>query len=193
MLAAFGAGVIFFVALLAWAGGALRVNTPDGTIVIEDLPRDAEVLVDGKTVTGFTNGEELLAQLQTVVPFLLEDRLRAAGAKFEHALAPGACHVVRDGDLITGQNPASSEMIAKTLMDMNLLHRNVGRHERDLSHGRVVVEVHASPAAADQAATQSRCAARSPPASPFRARAEAAPRALHWAIPDQGCGPPRRG
>jgi putative intracellular protease/amidase len=78
---------------------------------------DGEPLLMGRNVTGFTNGEEMLAQLQTVVPFLLEDRLRAAGAKFEHALAPGACHVVRDGNLITGQNPASSETIAKTLMD----------------------------------------------------------------------------
>ena len=78
---------------------------------------DGQPLVKDRKVTGFTNGEEMLAQLQTVVPFLLEDRLRAAGARFEHALSPGVCHVVRDGDLITGQNPASSETIAKTLMD----------------------------------------------------------------------------
>ncbi len=64
---------------------------------------DGQPLLKDRKVTGFTNGEELLAQLQTVVPFLLEDRLRAAGANFEHALAPGACHVVRDGALITAR------------------------------------------------------------------------------------------
>jgi putative intracellular protease/amidase len=78
---------------------------------------EGQPLVSDRKMTGFTNGEEILAQLQSVVPFLLEDRLRAAGAKFEHAIAPGGCHVVRDGDLITGQNPASSEAIAKTLME----------------------------------------------------------------------------
>ena len=84
----------------------LDVTGPDGQAFLKD-----------RKVTGFTNGEETLAKLQTVVPFLLEDRLRAAGAKFEHALIPGTCHVVSDGALITGQNPASSEAIAKTLMD----------------------------------------------------------------------------
>ena len=74
-------------------------------------------LLKDRKVTSFTNGEEMLAGLQAVVPFLLEDRLRAAGAKFERAIAPGGCYVVRDGDLITGQNPASSEAVAKSLMD----------------------------------------------------------------------------
>ena len=74
-------------------------------------------MLKDRKVTGFTNGEEMLAGLQTVVPFLLEDRLRAAGARFERAIAPGGCYVVRDGDLITGQNPASSEAVAKSLME----------------------------------------------------------------------------
>ena len=78
---------------------------------------DGQPFLKDRKMTGFTNGEEGLAKLQTVVPFLLEDRLRAAGAKFEHALVPGACHVVSDGALITGQNPASSEAVAKTLME----------------------------------------------------------------------------
>ena len=85
--------------------------------LLDVIGTDGAAFLKERRVTGFTNGEEMLAQLQTVVPFLLEDRLKAAGAKFEHALAPGACHVVRDGDLITGENPASSETIAKTLMD----------------------------------------------------------------------------
>jgi putative intracellular protease/amidase len=84
----------------------LQVVGPDGALFLKD-----------RKVTGFTNGEETLVQLQAVVPFLLEDRLRGAGAKFEHALVPWAAHVVVDGALITGQNPASSEAIAKTLSE----------------------------------------------------------------------------
>lgn len=78
---------------------------------------DGQPFLTGRRMTGFTNGEETIAKLQTVVPFLLEDRLKAIGAIFEHALVPGACHVVTDGVLITGQNPASSEAIAKTMME----------------------------------------------------------------------------
>ncbi len=84
----------------------LGVTTPDGQPFLKD-----------RRVTGFTNGEETVAQLQTVVPFLLEDRLRESGAKYEHGLVPFACYIVTDGALITGQNPASSEAIAKTLME----------------------------------------------------------------------------
>jgi putative intracellular protease/amidase len=85
--------------------------------LLQVVDADGQSFVKDRKVTGFTNGEEMLAQLQSVVPFLLEDRLRAVGARFEHALAPGGCHVVRDGNLITGENPASSEAIAKTLME----------------------------------------------------------------------------
>jgi putative intracellular protease/amidase len=77
----------------------------------------ATALVAGRRITAFTNGEEALAGMQGVVPFLLETRLRDAGARFEHALLPGACHVVRDGDLITGQNPASSAAMARCLLE----------------------------------------------------------------------------
>lgn len=73
-------------------------------------------LVEGRKVTGFTDGEERAAGLAEVVPFLLEDRLKGLGAKFENALLPGLGHVVRDGNLITGQNPASSEAIARCLL-----------------------------------------------------------------------------
>jgi putative intracellular protease/amidase len=74
-------------------------------------------LVAGRKVTAFTNGEETLVGLQAVVPFLLETRLKDAGALFEHALMPGGCHVVRDGLLLTGQNPASSDAFARTLIE----------------------------------------------------------------------------
>ncbi|MBV8682759.1 MAG: type 1 glutamine amidotransferase domain-containing protein [Caulobacteraceae bacterium] len=77
---------------------------------------DGASLVAGRKLTAFTNGEETLAGLQTVVPFQLESRLREAGAQFEHALLPGGCHVTCDGDLLTGQNPASSDALARVLL-----------------------------------------------------------------------------
>jgi putative intracellular protease/amidase len=77
---------------------------------------DGAPLVKGRKLTAFTNGEETLAGLQTVVPFLLETRLREAGALFEHAVLPGGCHVTCDGNLLTGQNPASSDALARVLL-----------------------------------------------------------------------------
>jgi putative intracellular protease/amidase len=75
-----------------------------------------EPLVKGRKVTGFTNVEERLVMLHSVVPFLLEDALKERGANFESALLPFFSHVVRDENLITGQNPASSTKIAEELL-----------------------------------------------------------------------------
>jgi putative intracellular protease/amidase len=78
---------------------------------------DGSPLVKGRKVTGFTNSEEAAAQLVDVVPFLVEDMLTQNGADFRKA-ADWQSHVVRDGLLITGQNPASSEAAAHALLDM---------------------------------------------------------------------------
>ncbi len=75
-----------------------------------------EPLVQGRKVTGFTNMEERLVMLHNVVPFLLEDALKERGAHFESATLPFFSHVVHDGNLITGQNPASSTKIAEELL-----------------------------------------------------------------------------
>ena len=72
-------------------------------------------LVKGKNVTGFTNTEEAAAGLTKVVPFLVEDMLKEQGAHFTKA-NDWQPHVVIDGLLITGQNPASSEPAAKALL-----------------------------------------------------------------------------
>ena len=74
-------------------------------------------LVQGKQVTGFTNGEEAAAGLTDVVPFLVEDMLTANGGGYSKA-EDWASHVVIDGNLVTGQNPASSEAAAKTLLSV---------------------------------------------------------------------------
>jgi putative intracellular protease/amidase len=76
---------------------------------------DGTPLVKGKSVTGFTNSEEDAVGLTKVVPFLVEDALKANGGKFSKG-ADWADHVVADGNLITGQNPASSESTAKALL-----------------------------------------------------------------------------
>jgi putative intracellular protease/amidase len=76
---------------------------------------DGEPLVAGKRVTAFTNAEEDAVGLTTVVPFLLESRLRELGADF--VSGPNWLSLaVRDGRLITGQNPASSAAVADHVM-----------------------------------------------------------------------------
>jgi len=78
---------------------------------------NGSALVKGKHVTGFSNTEEAASHLTKVVPFLVEDALREAGAVYTKA-ADWHPHVVVDGNLITGQNPASSELAAQKLLDL---------------------------------------------------------------------------
>jgi len=72
-------------------------------------------LIQGKQVTGFTNSEEAAVELTNVVPFLIEDEFIKLGAHYQKG-ADWAPFVVQDGQLITGQNPASSEDVAKALL-----------------------------------------------------------------------------
>ncbi|HET6578769.1 MAG TPA: type 1 glutamine amidotransferase domain-containing protein [Gemmatimonadales bacterium] len=76
---------------------------------------DGTPLVRGKAVTGFANSEEAAAGLTNVVPFQVEDALKANGGRYSKA-ADWADHAVVDGNLITGQNPASSESTARALL-----------------------------------------------------------------------------
>jgi len=82
---------------------------------LKNVKVDGEYLVKGKKVTGFTNTEEEGVQLTDVVPFLLEDVLKANGGDYQKG-ADWESYVVEDGLLITGQNPASSEEAAKRLL-----------------------------------------------------------------------------
>lgn len=94
------------VALVCHAPGVLRhVKTPDG-----------RPLVEGKRVTGFTNTEEAGVGLTDIVPFLVEDELKAKGGVYSKGDDWGP-YVVRDGLLITGQNPASSAEAARLLLE----------------------------------------------------------------------------
>lgn len=76
---------------------------------------DGESIVKGLRVNSFTDAEEAAVGLTAVVPFPLESRLRALGGLFEGA-ANWQPFVVRDGVLITGQNPQSSELVAHALL-----------------------------------------------------------------------------
>ncbi|AWM32712.1 type 1 glutamine amidotransferase domain-containing protein [Hymenobacter nivis] len=93
------------VALVCHAPGVLRhVKAPNG-----------DLLVKGKAVTGFTNTEEAAVHLTDVVPFLVEDMLKNAGGTYSKGADWGP-YIVTAGNLITGQNPASSESAAKELL-----------------------------------------------------------------------------
>ena len=73
--------------------------------------------VEGRKVTGFTNGEEEGVGLTDVVPFLLEDMLKGHGADYSKG-EDWAPYVLVDGKLVTGQNPASSEEAARELLKL---------------------------------------------------------------------------
>ncbi|MED5524917.1 type 1 glutamine amidotransferase domain-containing protein [Gallaecimonas pentaromativorans] len=76
---------------------------------------DGQPLVKGKQVTGFTNSEEDAVGLTEVVPFLVEDMLKANGGQYSRG-DDWASYVQTDGLLVTGQNPASSADTAKALL-----------------------------------------------------------------------------
>lgn len=73
--------------------------------------------VQGRRLTAFTNEEEKLAQKDKLVHFLLEDKLKSRGANFVKN-TPQKEHVIVDGNLITGQNFQSSELFARTILEL---------------------------------------------------------------------------
>ncbi len=79
------------------------------------LRADGKPLVAGRNVTGFTDSEEKAVGLDHVVPFLLESKLRELGGLFESG-GDWQPHAVRSGNLITGQNPMSSELVGAHIL-----------------------------------------------------------------------------
>jgi putative intracellular protease/amidase len=93
------------VAAVCHAPGVFRhTKAPDGS-----------PLVQNKSVTGFTNTEEAAVGLTEIVPFLVEDELKKKGGQYSKS-DDWQSYVVSDGNLITGQNPASSEAGAKAVL-----------------------------------------------------------------------------
>lgn len=100
----------------AWNGGrivAAVCHGPAGLVGAKDA--NGKPIVAGRRVAAFSNTEEVAAGLDQAVPFLLETRLRELGAHYEKGpdFQPFA---VRDGRLVTGQNPASSEEVARLVL-----------------------------------------------------------------------------
>ncbi len=101
--------------------GAIAANKPVAAVchapgVFRHVKNaDGSPLVAGKKVTGFTNTEEAAVGLTDVVPFLVEDMLKEQGGIYSKTGDWGV-HVLRDGLLITGQNPASSAAAAQELV-----------------------------------------------------------------------------
>ena len=92
-----------------------------GLLSLQD--ESGKPLIEGRTVTGFSDLEESLSGMKPQVPFLLQDALASHGAHYKKAFLPFTSYVVTDGRIITGQNPQSSkeigEAVVKRLAAMN--------------------------------------------------------------------------
>jgi putative intracellular protease/amidase len=76
-----------------------------------------EALIKGKQITGIRNSEENLSGLKDVTPFLLESKLLSVGAQYSKG-DDYISHVAEDGNIITGQNPASSKEVAQKIIEL---------------------------------------------------------------------------
>jgi putative intracellular protease/amidase len=97
------------------AGKAVATVCHASAALLNVKQASGEFAIKGKSVTGFTNSEEKAVQLTEVVPFLLEDELIKRGGEYQKAQDWHA-FAIQDGLIITGQNPASSELAATKLL-----------------------------------------------------------------------------
>ena len=108
---------------IAWLEAFVSAGKPIGAVCHAPVAltnvRDASggYLVNGKRVTGFSNEEEIAVQLDKVVPFLLEDRLKERGGIYRQGPV-WLPHIEVDGLVVTGQNPASSASAAEALLKL---------------------------------------------------------------------------
>lgn len=110
-------------ASIALIEATARAGKPLGLVchapgaLIKARGTDGRPLIAGRKVTGFSNSEEAAVGLTTVVPFLIEDEFQRLGGHYEKG-ADWHPYVATDGCLVTGQNPASSESVAKALLQL---------------------------------------------------------------------------
>jgi len=84
-------------------------------VLVNARDSSGELIVKDREVTGFTNSEEDAVGLTEIVPMLVEDTMTRLGAKYSKA-GDWEVYTRQDGNLITGQNPASSEQVAKLVL-----------------------------------------------------------------------------
>lgn len=90
---------------------------PAALVGVRLPPGEGKYLLEGKRVTGFSNTEEDQVQLSPLMPFMLEDRLgEVSGGGYVKAAEPWGAKVVVDGNVITGQNPASAKEIGEAII-----------------------------------------------------------------------------
>lgn len=87
-----------------------------GCVLLDARKPDGSPLVQGLQVTAFSDGEEELIDMHKVVPYAVESEMRRLGAFYSRA-PDWQGHVVRDGNLFSGQNPASSEGVADAVIE----------------------------------------------------------------------------
>lgn len=94
-------------------GGVVAAVCHGPAALVDVRLSSGDYLVAGKQVTGFSNDEEEAAKLTRVVPFLLESMLVERGGRYQKADGLWKEHVVNDGRLVTGQNPASAAGVGR--------------------------------------------------------------------------------
>ncbi|KAF5827888.1 class I glutamine amidotransferase-like protein [Dunaliella salina] len=77
---------------------------------------DGQPIVKGKKVTCFTDSEERAVGKEKLVPFLLESKLKELGGQFE-CVPDWHPFALRDGNLVSGQNPMSSHRTAELIIE----------------------------------------------------------------------------
>jgi len=101
---------------------ALGMGRPVGAVchgvigLLSAVDQDGTPLLTGKQVTGFSNAEEEQVGLIDTVPFLIEQRMQELQADYSCG-EPWGEYALRDGKIITGQNPQSSVRTAQLCIE----------------------------------------------------------------------------
>lgn len=106
---------IALIEAMAAAGKPVAAVCHGPAVLLQARAADGTPLVAGREVTGFSNSEEAAVELTDVVPFSVEEELTKQGGRYSKA-EDWQAHVVSSGRLITGQNPASSEAVAREVL-----------------------------------------------------------------------------
>jgi len=99
-------------------GGIVSAVCHGNAALVQLQGPDGKPLIAGRRVTGFSNIEERLAGVRDQVPFLLQDALQAAGAKYEQSWILFTSYAVTDGRLLTGQNPQSGKAVGQQVLKL---------------------------------------------------------------------------